>query len=161
MTGPRADLGIPAPEPAPPPAPRSSRLLGNRAFLVSTTSTVLFLAVIVAVVVLAPGFKAVRESFFSLHDMKRAFFGVPGEGLPPIWRSFLLNAEVFLIDEVLILILALALAVIRQIPGPAFLPFRLVAIVYVDLFRGIPLLLVIFMLGFGAPALGIAGVSNY
>jgi polar amino acid transport system permease protein len=135
-------------------------LLGNRAFLVSTSSTVVVFAVLVLVVVLAPGFRAVREGFLSLRDMRQSFFGVPGEGLPPIWRGFLLNVEVFLVSEVLILILALLIAVVRQIPGPVFFPFRLVAIVYTDLFRGTPILLVFYIFGFGIPALGIPGLSS-
>ena len=159
MTGPRTDVGLPV-EPGPPPPKRPSHLLGNRAFLVSTASTIAFFAVLALIVVLAPGFRAVREGFFSLTDMRKAFFGVSGQGLPPIWRGFLLNVEVFLIAEVLILILALLIAVVRQIPGPAFFPFRLVAIVYTDLFRGTPILLVFYIFGFGIPALGIPGLST-
>lgn len=158
MTGPRAYVKEPLRPP--PPTERGSRLLGNRAFLVSTASTITFFAVVTLIVVLSPGFKAVREGFFSFHAMKESFFGVPKEGLPPIWRGFLLNVEVFMIAEVLILILALAIAVIRQIPGPVFFPFRLVAIVYTDLFRGTPLLLVMYIFGFGIPALRIQGLST-
>ncbi len=158
MTGPRADVQ-PLLEPPPTPA-RGSHLLGNRAFLVSTASTLIFFGILALVVVLAPGFKAVREGFFSFPDMKAAFFGVPEEGLPGVGRSFLLNVEVFLVAEVLILILALVVAVVRQIPGPVFFPFRMVAIVYTDLFRGTPLLLVIYLFGFGIPALGIQGLSS-
>jgi polar amino acid transport system permease protein len=142
-----------------PPA-RSSKLFGRRAFLVSTASTIVFFAAVTLIVVLSPGFEAVRQGFFNLHAMRASFFGVPSEGLPPIWRGFLLNVEVFLIAEVLILILALLIAVIRQIPGPVFFPFRLVAIVYTDLFRGTPLLLVILMFGFGIPALAIRGLPR-
>ena len=67
MTGPRADVEIPiGPDGGPPflsDHDRGSRLLGNRAFLVSTASTVVFLTIVVSVVVLAPGFRAVREQF--------------------------------------------------------------------------------------------------
>jgi len=164
MTGPRADVEIPIdPDGGPPFLPdhrRGSRLLGNRAFLISTASTILFLAIVVSVVVLAPGFRAVREQFLNLHDMKEAFFGNPSQGLPPIWRGFLLNVEVFLVAEVLILILALLIAVIRQIPGPVFFPFRMLAVAYTDLFRGTPLLLVMYIFGFGIPALAIRGLST-
>jgi polar amino acid transport system permease protein len=135
-------------------------MLGNRGFLISTASTVIFCVVIGAVVVFAPGFQAVRESFFNVEAMKESFFGVPEEGLPSIWQAFLVNVRVFLIAEVLILIFGLGIAVIRQIPGPVFLPFRLMAIVYTDLFRGTPLLLVIYLFGFGIPALDIPGLST-
>jgi polar amino acid transport system permease protein len=139
---------------------RRSRLLGNRGFLISTASTVVFFAVVTVILVAAPGFDAVRESFFDLEAMKESFFGVPEEGLPGIGQAFLLNIRIFLIAEVLILILALVVAVIRSLQGPVFFPFRLIAIVYTDLFRGMPLLLVIYLFGFGLPALGIRGLST-
>ena len=139
---------------------RRSRLLGNRAVLISTTSTIVFFGVLAIIVVSAPGFRAVRESFFNLEAMKESFFGVPEEGLPGIGHSLLLNIEIFLVAEVLILILALVVAVIRGLQGPVFFPFRLIAIVYTDLFRGTPLLLVIYLFGFGLPALGIRGLST-
>jgi polar amino acid transport system permease protein len=139
---------------------RRSRLLGNRGFLISTASTVVFFAVVTVILVAAPGFDAVRESFFDLEAMKESFVGVPEEGLPGIGQAFLLNIRIFLIAEVLILILALVVAVIRSLQGPVFFPFRLIAIVYTDLFRGMPLLLVIYLFGFGLPALGIRGLST-
>jgi polar amino acid transport system permease protein len=92
--------------------------------------------------------------------MKESLVGVPEEGLPGIGQAFLLNIRVVLIAEVLILILALVIGVIRGLPGPVFFPLRLVAVVYTDLFRGTPLLLVIYLFGFGLPALGIRGVSG-
>jgi polar amino acid transport system permease protein len=139
---------------------RRSRLLGNRAVLISTTSTIVFFGVLAIIVISAPGFRAVRESFFNLEAMKESFFGVPEEGLPGIGQSLLLNIKIFVVAEMLILILALVVAVIRGLQGPVFFPFRLVAIVYTDLFRGTPLLLVIYLFGFGLPALGIRGLST-
>jgi polar amino acid transport system permease protein len=159
MTGPPAWVEPPPLEPSA-PSRRGSKLLGQRAFLVSTASTIAFFGLVILAVVLAPGFGTLRQQFFSLRAMRESFFGVQSEGLPPIWRGFLLNVKIFLIAEVLILVLALVIAVIRQIPGPVFFPFRLVAIVYTDLFRGTPLLLVILMFGFGIPALAIRGLPR-
>jgi polar amino acid transport system permease protein len=139
---------------------RRSRLLGNRGFLISTASTIVFFAVVTVIVVAAPGFDAVRESFFNVEAMKQSFFGVPEQGIPGIGQAFLLNVRIFLIAEVLILILALLVAVVRSLPGPVFFPLRLVATVYTDLFRGTPLLLVIYLFGFGLPALGLRGIST-
>jgi polar amino acid transport system permease protein len=62
--------------------------------------------------------------------------------------------KLFLIAEVFILVLAMFLAVMRSLPGPVFFPIRALAVGYIDLFRGIPTVLVIYTLGFGAPALG-------
>jgi polar amino acid transport system permease protein len=66
--------------------------------------------------------------------------------------------KIFLIAESIILFTALGLAVLRGLPGPVFLPIRLLAIVYADFFRGVPTILVILMLGTGMPALGISWV---
>ena len=133
----------------------------GRYVLISTTSTVVFFALLALVFVLAPGFRAVRESFLSWQAMKESFFGVTSHGDPSIWRGFLVNVKMFLVAEPLILVLALVIAVVRQIPGPVFLPLRLVAIVYTDFFRGIPLLLVIYITGLALPGLGIHGISFY
>ncbi len=65
-----------------------------------------------------------------------------------------MNVKLFLIAEVFILVLAMFLAVMRSLPGPVFFPIRALAVGYIDLFRGIPTVLVIYTLGFGAPALG-------
>jgi len=78
--------------------------------------------------------------------------------LPDIARAFLLNVKIFLVAEVFILVFALVLAVIRSVPGPVFFPLRLFATVYTDLFRGVPTILVIYILGFGVTALQLPGV---
>jgi len=65
----------------------------------------------------------------------------------------------FLAAEVLILIVALVVAVIRQSTGPVLLPLRVVSTVYVDVCRGVPLILLIFAIGFGAPALELKVIS--
>jgi polar amino acid transport system permease protein len=140
------------------PSPgRGSKMLGGRAVLVSSVSTVLFFAVIAAIVVLAPGSEVVAERFFDPFHLRQSFLGTESE--PSVARAFLLNVYIFTISEVLILVLALVIAVVRQIPGPVFFPFRMVAVAYTDLFRGIPLILVLYIIGFGVPGLGLAFFS--
>ena len=68
--------------------------------------------------------------------------------------------KIFLAAEVFILVLALGIALLRSLPGPVFFPLRVLAIVYVDLFRGVPTVLVIYILGFGVPALQLSGVPT-
>ena len=133
-------------------------MLGNRGVLVSSLSTVLFFAAVVVALLLAPGSKEVANDFFNWTAMKEAFFGTPTT--EPIWKAFLLNIQMFLIAEVFILVLALVIAVIRQMPGPVFFPLRLAAVVYTDIFRGVPLLLVIYIFGFGIPGLELKGISD-
>lgn len=134
-------------------------MFGNHQVLVSTASTIAFFAVIGVLIARAPGSSVVAERFFSLENMKAAFWGTPTT--PSVGEMFLLNVKMFLIAEPLILIFALVIAVVRQVPGPAFFPFRMVATVYTDLLRGVPLLLVIYIMGFAVPALDIQGLSSH
>jgi polar amino acid transport system permease protein len=155
-TGPGESLE-PAGPAGSPPTGRGSKMLGGRAVLVSTASTVLFFAVIAAIVVLAPGSEVVAGRFFSPFHLWQSIVGTVGT--PSVVGAFLLNVKIFVISEILILILALVIAVVRQIPGPVFFPFRMVALAYTDLFRGVPLILVLYMIGFGVPGLGLGFVS--
>ncbi|HET9927730.1 MAG TPA: amino acid ABC transporter permease [Rubrobacter sp.] len=151
--------GPAGPGPSAPRDPgRGSRALGNRGVLVSSASTVLFFAIIAVVVVLAPGSEVVAERFLSPQHLWQSLVG--SEGLPSVLGAFWLNVQIFMVSEVFILILALAIAVVRGIPGPVFFPFRLVAVAYTDLFRGVPLILVLYMIGFGVPGLDL-GVISY
>ena len=69
-----------------------------------------------------------------------------------------MNVKIFLVAEVFILVFALFVAVLRGLPGPVFFPLRALATIYADLFRGIPTILVIYILGFGITALQLPGV---
>ena len=117
---------------------------------VAGVSTVVFFGVLVLVLSGAPGWADFSRSFLNA----RFFWSA----LPDVVRHFWVNVQLFAIAEVLILVLALVLAVLRSLPGPVFFPVRLLATVYVDLFRAVPGILVIYMLGLGIPALGLAGV---
>jgi len=140
---------------------RRSRLLGGGGgVVVSTTSTVLVIGLLVFLIVLAPGSAEVRHTFFSLGDMRRALIGDPQRGIFSVAGGLVINIEMFLIAEVLILVLALVIAVIRQLHAPALLPIRLLALAYTDFFRGVPLILVIYAMGFGLPALNLEVIST-
>jgi polar amino acid transport system permease protein len=129
-------------------------MLGDRrGIVVSTVSTLVFLGIVAVIVATAPGTPAIRKSFFDPAHLKAAF--------PAVARGFLLNIKIMLISEVLILVFALFLALVRSLPGPVFFPFRLLAVAYIDLFRGIPLILVLYLVGFGIPALEIKGLSYH
>ena len=138
---------------------RGSKIFGEgRAVLVSTASTVAFFAVLAIAITMAPGSKEVARDFFSWTAMREAFVGT--ETTPSIASAFLLNVRIFLVAELLILILAMVIAITRAMPGPVFAPLRLVAVIYTDFFRGVPLLLVIYIVGFGIPGLAIEGLSD-
>jgi len=111
-----------------------------------------FFAIVVFVIVNSAGWPAVRKAFFD----RKLFV----DSFPEIAHAFLLNIRIFCIAEALILVFALGIAILRGLPGPVLFPFRLLAVLYTDLFRGIPTILVIYILGFGAPALQLSGVPN-
>jgi polar amino acid transport system permease protein len=139
---------------------RRSRLLGAlrleaegaRGVAIALLSTVVFVTAVVVAVTQSPGWPEVHRVFFSWHDIRSSF--------PEIARAFLLNVRIFVVCEAFILVLALLIAVLRSLPGPVFFPLRALAIVYADLARGVPTILVIALLGFGAPALQLSGVPT-
>ncbi len=135
-------------------------LHGRRAVAISAASSAVFLGVLAALFFLAPGSAVVRRTFFNIPDARTAFLGDPRAGIFSELYALRLNIEMFLIAEVLILILAMVIAMIRQLRGPVTFPLRMLAIAYTDFFRGVPLLLVVYAIGFGVPALNLAGVST-
>ena len=123
---------------------------GRRGVTIAVLSTIVFFTVLVLAITHAPGWPEVRQTFFNWQEFKTS--------MPEIARAFLLNVKIFLISEAFILVLALALAVVRSLPGPVFFPLRVLGIAYADFFRGVPTILVIALLGFGAPALQLSWV---
>jgi polar amino acid transport system permease protein len=150
-----------APAPLPvPPARRSRMLRGEkRGIWVATISSIAIIGLLVLVVVLAPGSDQVGKFLFSRRHLKGAILGTDLTEPVPV-AFFKVTVRMFLLAEALVLVLALFLAVIRSLPGPAFLPFRILAIAYIDLFRGIPLLLVMAIIGFGLPGMNLGFISR-
>ncbi len=141
---------------------RRSRLLRTQrgAVLTSSVSTLVVLAAIVVAFLVAPGSRQVRATYFDVHDMWRAFIGDPHEGFYSVGKGLVVNIEMFMIGEVLILVLALAIALIRQSRSPVLFPLRMLAVAFVDFFRGVPLILVLLAIGFGLPALYLPVIST-
>jgi polar amino acid transport system permease protein len=125
---------------------------GRRGVAIALLSTVVFFVLLAVAVTHAPGWHEVRRAFFDWGEFRRSF--------PEIARAFLVNVKIFCIAEAFILVFALVLAVIRSLPGPVFFPLRALAIAYADFFRGVPTILVIAVLGFGAPALQLKQVPT-
>jgi polar amino acid transport system permease protein len=139
---------------------RRSRLLdglrfegeGARGVAIALLSTAVFVTVVLVAITQSAGWPEVRRTFFDWGDISSSF--------PEIARAFGLNVKIFLVCEVFILVFALVIAVLRSLPGPVFFPLRALAVIYADLARGIPTILVIALLGFGAPALELTGVPR-
>lgn len=104
------------------------------------------------ILVTAPGWPRVKDTFFSWEDATASF--------PDIARGFLVNIKMFLVAEVLILALGLVLALLRSSRAPVMFPLRAFSVVYVDIFRGVPTLLLVYLVGFGLPATRLQGVPT-
>lgn len=129
-----------------------ARRRSRRNALVGMASLVVFVVVVSVLVTQTPGWPVVQETFFSFDQFS--------ESLPGLLEAFLLNVKIFLIAEPIILVFSLLIALSRTLRSPIFLPLRVLATIYVDVFRGVPTILVIFLLGFGVPALRLQGVPS-
>ena len=120
--------------------------------LIAGISSVLVLGTFSIILVNSPGWISLRDTFF------KWAYGV--EVLPKVILGFTTNITLTLIAGSSVALLGLLLALVRTSRSPALTPFRFLATIYVDVFRGIPMILVILLIGFGIPALQIPGVTN-
>jgi polar amino acid transport system permease protein len=149
----------PSGDATPPPTgdPRSRilaplRAEGARGVAIAVVSTVVFFSLVVVLVLTSSGWPEIRQAFFDGEIFAEAF--------PKIVDRFALNVFIFVVAELLVLAFAMVIAVLRSLRGPVFFPLRLLAAGYTDLFRALPTILVIALLGFGAPALRLQGVPT-
>lgn len=131
---------------------RLTRSMARRRAALATVMTVVVFAVVLAIFLTSPGWPAFRGYFLSWADFKGAF--------PSVSRGFWLNIRVFLVAEPCVLVLASLVAVCRQSRTPWLAPLRVVAVVYTDLLRGVPGLLVVVLVGVGGPALELTGIPT-
>ncbi|HBX81890.1 MAG: amino acid ABC transporter permease [Micropruina sp.] len=140
-----------------PGLPPTSRLeLNRRAFrqrqtvrslLISLGSTAIFAVVIALVLVNSPGWRVTQDTFFNPEYFVAA--------IPAVWEGLLLNIRVLAFAVVGVAVVGVLLASLRSLRGPVFFPLRFLAAAYTDLFRGMPFLIVLYLIGFGIPALGL------
>jgi polar amino acid transport system permease protein len=124
----------------------------RRSTAIAAVSTVIVVGVLVALIVSAPGWPAVRETFFSWDAFKTSF--------PDVLSGFWLDIKLFVICEAVVLVLGLVVALARSSTAPALFPIRAIATLYTDIFRGIPTILLVYLIGFGLPALELNGVPT-
>ena len=117
----------------------------RRGLIIAGTSTVIVVAAVVVLVPLMPGWDRVRQSFFDGDVFRDSF--------PRLLEAFWLDVKIFLWSTPLIFVVSLMVALARNTRSPALFPLRAAAIVYTDVFRGIPVILTIFLIGFGVPGL--------
>ena len=128
------------------------RQRARRDVTVASAALVVVLGLLAWGITSSPGWASVKESFFNWDQAKAAF--------PEVIRGFGKNIVIFLVAEPFILVLGAGVAITRSTVSPMMLPFRVLAVVYADVFRGIPTILLVYLAGFGIPALQLTGVTT-
>jgi polar amino acid transport system permease protein len=128
------------------------RRRARRHLAIAAASTAVVLGVLATLVLTSNGWPAVRETFFSWPDFRAAF--------PDVLAGFWLDVKLFCIVEVAVLVLGLLIALCRITRAPALFPVRLGAVLFTDVVRGIPTLLLVYLVGFGVPALELKGLPT-
>lgn len=123
------------------------RHLRRRSAIIATVSTLAVLVMLVVLIPLAPGWEKVQEAFFNWPILVKVF--------PELIRAFLVDLMIFAWSAPIIALWGLVIALCRDARGPALFPLRLFAILYNDIFRGVPVILVVYLVGFGIPGLGL------
>ena len=130
----------------------AKRRASRRSTLIALSSTLAFGFILVLLVTGAQGYEMVKNSFFNWQYAK--------EAMPSVFHGLLLNLRVLVIAEFFVLLLGLLIAIARTTTSPVLYPVRLIATMYTDLFRGLPLLLVLLLVGLGIPGLRISWIPN-
>ena len=128
------------------------RRRAQRGAAISAASTIVVLGALAALILTSKGWPNVRDTFFSWSAFKDSF--------PDVLDGFWLDVKIFMVVEVIVLALGLVVAIARVSRTPALFPVRLIAAVYTDVFRGIPTILAVYLIGFGVPALELTGVPS-
>ena len=130
----------------------SRKAIGRKKALIATLSSVIVIGSLIRLIITSPGWQSVKDTFFD--------WSYGGEVLGAVAKGLVVNIRLTIIAAILIGIFAMILALLRTSRSAALTPFRIMATAYVDIFRGVPLLLVILLIGFGVPALRIEGLTN-
>lgn len=130
----------------------SRKSIGRKKSLIAALSSVIVIGSLIRLIITSPGWQSVKDTFFD--------WSYGGEVLGAVAKGLVVNIRLTIIAAILIGIFAMILALLRTSRSAALTPFRIMATAYVDIFRGVPLLLVILLIGFGVPALRIEGLTN-
>lgn len=128
------------------------RQRARRGQAIAAISTVVVLGGLAALILTSPGWSEVRDTFFNWEVFKDSF--------PDVLDGFWLDVRMFLVVEVAVLALGLLVALVRTVRAAALFPLRILATVYTDVFRGIPTILLVYLIGFGIPALQLGGLPT-
>ncbi len=128
------------------------RARARRDVTVASLALVVVLGLLALGITSSPGWARVQDSFFNWQQAKASF--------PEVIKGFGKNIVIFLVAEPCILVLGACVAIVRSTVSPLMLPFRVLAVVYADVFRGVPTILLVYLAGFGIPALELTGITT-
>ena len=131
---------------------QARRRISRRQALIAAVSSLLVLGTLISITITSPGWAVVKKTFFDLGYGRKVF--------PTVIAGLWINLQLTFIGGFCIGVIALGLALLRTTKSPALTPFRFIATAYVDIFRGAPLILIILLVGFGVPALGLKGIPS-
>jgi polar amino acid transport system permease protein len=123
-----------------------------RSVLLAAVSTAVVGVLLVVAITGSPGWARVKDSFLNWQIAK--------ESLPAVLDGLWLNIRMLVVCAVLALALGLLIAVLRTLRGPVFFPVRAMATIYTYAFRGVPMIIVIYLFAFGIPGLRLQGTPN-
>jgi polar amino acid transport system permease protein len=124
----------------------------KRGQAIAAASSLIVIGGLALWILTSPGWPVVRETFFSWTVFKESF--------PEVLDAFWLDVKIFMVVEVAVLIFGLIVALVRTSAGAALFPIRVLATIYTDVIRGVPTLLLVYLIGFGVPALLLSGVPT-
>jgi polar amino acid transport system permease protein len=130
----------------------AKRRRARRGQAIAAVSSLIVIGGLVALAVTSPGWPNVRDTFFSWSAFKDSF--------PDVAKAFWLDIKMFCVIEVAVLVVGLVIALIRTSRVAALFPLRLLSAVFVDVFRGIPVIILVYLVGFGIPALELSGLPS-
>ncbi|MGC1495749.1 MAG: amino acid ABC transporter permease [Sulfitobacter sp.] len=119
----------------------------RRSTLIAAASTIIVLVALVVLVPLAPGWEKVQKSFFNGAVLAKSF--------PKLLDAFKINLMIFAWSAPAIAVLGLLIALARDAKSPALFPLRIFGAAFTDVFRGVPVILTVYLIGFGIPGLGL------
>jgi polar amino acid transport system permease protein len=110
-------------------------------------------AIAFLVVLLTNNHGAVRDGFFNGRIL--------WDSAPAVVKGFKTNVSLFVLTELIVLVWALVIAIVRSIPGAAAAPVRFLAVAYTDVFRGLPAIIVIYVVHFGLKRAGVPYLESF
>jgi polar amino acid transport system permease protein len=131
-------------------AARRARMLRGQG--IAAASTIVVLGGLALLILTSPGWPVFRDAFFDPDVFSESF--------PDILKAFWLDIRIFLVVEVVVLIIGLTVALVRTVKAPALFPLRVLAVVYTDVFRGVPTILLVYLIGFGVPAIALGASED-